>query len=64
MTLFINWVAKFSATMYAVASDPTLMASRLAPVSETYSTLTIQSLCLLVQERNDANWFIYREVSR
>ena len=45
-------------------SDPTSMASRLARVSETYSTLTIQSLCLLVQERNDANWIIYREVSR
>ncbi len=63
-TILDNWWPHFTLLNPYTGSDPTSMASRLARVSETYSTLTIQSLCLLVQERNDANWFIYREVSR
>ncbi len=59
-----NWTPHFTLLNPYIGTDPASMASRLGRVSEAYSTLTIQSLCLLVQERNDANWFIYREVSR
>jgi hypothetical protein len=59
-----NWTPHFTLLNPYAGSDPPSMALRLARLSEAYSTLTIQSLCLLVQERSDDNWFIYREVSR
>jgi len=43
-------------------ADPVEMASRLAKLSESYAALTIESVCLLVQEDHNSEWFIYREL--
>jgi hypothetical protein len=37
------------------------LASALARLSKEYQELTVDSVCLLVQEHDKANWFIYRE---
>jgi hypothetical protein len=37
------------------------LASALDRLSERFQELIVDSVCLLVQEHDGANWFIYRE---
>jgi hypothetical protein len=59
-----NWFPHFTLMNPYTGSDPAAMALRLGRLSEASRTLTVHSLCLLAQEHDDANWFIYREFCR
>ena len=40
------------------------MASRLEQLFESYTQLTMQTVCLLIQRDDEASWEIYREFHR
>jgi hypothetical protein len=44
--------------------DAEALASVLGRLTKDYQELTVDSVCLLVQEHEGTNWFIYREFFR
>lgn len=63
-TVLDNWYPHFTLLNPYPEADPDAMASQLARLSEPYTTLSVHSLCLLIQEHDEANWQIYREFYR
>jgi hypothetical protein len=60
-TILDFWAPHFTVLNPYCGPDAESLASALARLSEEYQELVIDSVCLLVQERDEANWFIYRE---
>lgn len=60
-TVFENWYPHFTLLNPYTGSSVTTMAARLAELFHTYSVLTIQTICLLIQDDDETNWQIYRE---
>jgi Protein of unknown function (DUF1045) len=63
-TVLDSWKPHFTLLDPFSGTNPEAMASALARLTEEYQELTVDSVCLLVQEHEGANWFIYREFSR
>ena len=63
-TVLDNWFPHFTLMNPYTGSDPAAMALRLGRLSEASASLTVHSLCLLAQENDDSDWFIYREFCR
>ncbi len=63
-TVFDQWSSHFTLLNPYTAGEETVMASRLGHLFEPYGHRTIESVCLLIQRDDDANWQIYREFSR
>jgi len=61
-TILDNWFPHFTLLNPYRGPDPAAIASRLDKLSRSYTVLTIESLCLLVQEHQDREWFVYREL--
>jgi hypothetical protein len=40
------------------------MAARFSHLFQAYSSVTVSTICLLIQAHDDANWQIYREFRR
>jgi hypothetical protein len=59
-----NWYPHFTVLNPYTGRDAMAMASYLAQLFEEYRQITVQTICLLVQENNEANWQIYREFCR
>lgn len=62
--IFSNWYPHFTLFNPYTGTDATLMASRLAHLFAPYKQITINTLCLLVQPNDQANWHIYQEFHR
>jgi hypothetical protein len=63
-TVLENWYPHFTILNPYTGEDAMAMASYLAQLFEEYRQITVQTICLLVQENNEANWQIYREFCR
>jgi hypothetical protein len=63
-TVLDNWFPHFTLMNPYTGTDPAAVALRLGRLSEASRTLIVHSLYLLVQENDDADWFIYREFCR
>ena len=63
-TVLDNWRLNFTLLDPFSGTNPEAMASALARLTEEFQELTLDSVCLLVQEHEGANWFIYREFLR
>lgn len=61
-TILDNWTPHFTLLNPYRGADPVAMASRLAALTEGYTPIRIDSLCLLIQENEEAEWFIYRDL--
>jgi 2'-5' RNA ligase len=59
-----NWHPHFTLLNPYTEADSTTMVSRFIRLSASYNRLAISSLCLLVQDHDQANWRIYREFYR
>jgi hypothetical protein len=60
-TILDFWAPHFTLLNPYSGSDAKGLASALARLNEEYQELIVDSVCLLVQEHDEANWFIYRE---
>ncbi|MBV9228329.1 MAG: hypothetical protein JOZ18_03370 [Chloroflexi bacterium] len=63
-TIFEHWRPHFTLLRPYTGQETEAMAARLTQLFQPYSTITVATICLLIQERDDANWQIYREFSR
>lgn len=63
-TVLENWYPHFTIFNPYTGDDAVAMASHLAQLFQSYRQLTVQTICLLIQEDNGANWQIYREFHR
>jgi hypothetical protein len=63
-TVLDSWKPHFTLLDPFSGTSPEAMASALARLTEEYQELTVDSVCLLVQEHEGTNWFIYREFLR
>jgi hypothetical protein len=61
-TILDNWTPHFTLLNPYSGADAAAMATRLALLAQGFPTVTIESLCLLVQEDHETDWFIYREL--
>jgi hypothetical protein len=63
-TVFENWYPHFTLLNPYTGPSVAAMASRLAELFHAYSPLTLQTICLLIQDDNETNWQIYQEFHR
>ena len=56
-----NWHPHFTLLNPYTGGDVTSMASRLGQLFKSYMQVTVQTVCLLIQRDDEANWEIYRE---
>jgi hypothetical protein len=63
-TILDNWTPHFTLLNPYSGPDAEGLASVLERLTKEYQELIVDSVCLLVQEQDRANWFIYREFSR
>lgn len=63
-TVFGNWYPHFTVLNPYTGGDVQAMASRLAQFFQPYKHVTVETICLLIQEHNEANWQIYQEFHR
>ena len=63
-TVLDNWRPHFTLLDPFSGTNPEAMASAIARQTEAFQELKVDTVCLLVQEHDGANWFIYRELSR
>jgi hypothetical protein len=59
-----NWHPHFTLLNPYTGGDVTSMASRLGQLFKFYMQVTVQTVCLLIQRDDEANWEIYREFHR
>jgi hypothetical protein len=62
--VFENWYPHFTLLNPYTGPSVAAMASRLAELFHAYSPLTLQTICLLIQDDNETNWQIYQEFHR
>ncbi len=60
-TIFDNWFPHFTLLNPYTGADAALMASSLAQFFDPYTSLTVQTISLLIQTDDQTNWQIYRE---
>jgi hypothetical protein len=63
-TVLENWYPHFTVLNPYTGEEAMAMASRLAQLFQSYRQITVQTICLLIQESKEANWQIYREFRR
>ena len=63
-TVLENWYPHFTLLNPYTGAEPTVMASHLAQLFQSYKHITVQTICLLIQENQEANWQIYQEFHR
>jgi len=63
-TVFENWYPHFTLLNPYPGEESMAIASRLAQHFQSYRQITVQSICLLIQENDAANWQIYQEFHR
>lgn len=63
-TVFENWHPHFTLLNPYTGKEAIVMASRFTQFFQAYSQITIQTICLLIQDDNETNWQIYHEFSR
>ncbi|HEY7832692.1 MAG TPA: DUF1045 domain-containing protein [Ktedonobacterales bacterium] len=59
-----NWVPHFTLLNPFRGDEREAVAQALASAFAPFATLTIRSVCLMVQAREDSHWLIYREFWR
>ncbi len=62
--VFEHWRPHFTLLRPYTGQETEEMATRLAQLFQPYSAFTVATICLFVQEQDDANWQIYREFFR
>jgi hypothetical protein len=60
-TILDNWTPHFTLLNPYSGPNAEALASVLGRLTKEYQEFTVDSVCLLVQEHDAANWFIYRE---
>ncbi len=63
-TVFENWYPHFTVLNPYTGEEAQAMALRLAELFQSYRQVTVQTICLLIQEDDKANWQIYQEFRR
>ena len=63
-TILDNWTPHFTLLNPYSGPNAEALASVLGRLTKDYQELTVDSFCLLVQEHERTNWFIYREFFR
>jgi 2'-5' RNA ligase len=59
-----NWHPHFTLLNPYTGGEAPAMASRLAQLFHSYRHVVVPTICLLIQEHNEANWQIYQEFRR
>ena len=59
-----NWYPHCTLLNPYRGEEASLLASRLADLFTPYEQITVDAVCLLIQEDDEANWHIYREFRR
>jgi 2'-5' RNA ligase len=59
-----SWAPHFTLLNPYSGPNADSLASALARLTEEFQEFTIDTVCLSVQERDGADWFIYREFFR
>jgi hypothetical protein len=63
-TVLDSWQPHFTLLNPYNGHDQVAVASLLEHFTETYKSITVDRLCLLIQKQDEANWQIYREFYR
>jgi len=63
-TVFESWYPHFTILNPYIGEEALAMASRLARFFQSYRHVVVQTIGLLIQEHNEANWQIYQEFRR
>ncbi len=63
-TVFENWHPHFTLLNPYTGPSVAAMAARLAELFHVYNTLTLQTICLLIQDDDGTHWQLYREFRR
>ncbi|HZU70935.1 MAG TPA: hypothetical protein VFA09_26905 [Ktedonobacteraceae bacterium] len=62
--VFENWHPHFTLLNPYEGEEAPMIASRLAQLFQSYRRVIVPTICLLIQENNEANWQIYQEFRR
>jgi len=63
-TVFENWHPHFTILNPYTSEEMIATASHFAQLFQSYRQVTVPTICLLIQENNEANWQIYQEFRR
>jgi hypothetical protein len=63
-TVFENWYPHFTLLNPYTGDEVLSMASHFAQLFQLYKQVTVQTICLLIQSDDEANWQIYQEFHR
>jgi hypothetical protein len=63
-TVFEDWYPHFTLLNPYTGEEALEMASGLAQLFQSYRQVTVPTICLLIQEHDEASWQIYQEFRR